>query len=224
MKKFSLTTLLIIITLGFSSCTQDDNTLLEEPTAEDLLKSYKIQRDASGAYSIDYDLSDGAGVDIVSNEKTNTKDLYLYPSENQSRRSLNEEVSLKGFDNFNLGLNNTEKNIKSTITVYDNDIIYDRSTENEDHLESYDFGGGDDENTFDLNFTVKDNIVVDFIYNEETETYEIHLAEGTSSQKEFLRTFNKDQGEELKITFVNYFNRSMNRSVSSTSRPRVVVQ
>ena len=52
MKNLNLTALLIIITLIFMSCTQEDNLLLEEPTAEDLLKSFDLDVSAKGDFSL----------------------------------------------------------------------------------------------------------------------------------------------------------------------------
>ena len=77
MKKFSLITLLLI-TVGFSSCTQEDSTFLEEPTAQDLLKSFTLNKSTSGDYSLDYQLNNGAASDNVLDAKTNTSNIYLY--------------------------------------------------------------------------------------------------------------------------------------------------
>ena len=60
MKNLNLTTLLIVITLIFTSCTQEDNLLLqEEPTAEDLLKSFDLEESAKGDFSLGYQLGKG---------------------------------------------------------------------------------------------------------------------------------------------------------------------
>jgi hypothetical protein len=95
MKNLSLTTLLIIITLGFSSCSQDDSTLIEEPMAEDMLKSFNLSRSADGDYSLDYELGSGVSADNVLDNQTNTKNIYLYSSEEQIQRDIMKVFNYK---------------------------------------------------------------------------------------------------------------------------------
>ena len=49
------------------------------------------------------------------------------------------------------------------------------------------------------------NIETDFVYNEDTKTYEIHLETGEDNEREFFRTFTKEEDENLEIIFVNHF-------------------
>lgn len=221
MKNLSLTTLLILITLGFSSCSQDDNTLLEEPSAENLLKSYRIQRDASGAYSLDYQLNQGAASDNIKDEKTNTSNIYLYSSESQRTNSnLTEGLEIqKG--QLTVGFNDTEKEKQSFITIVDNDIVFSKNETNE-NLESYSISGNED-GTYDLDFNVKDGIIVEYAYNEDSQTYEIHLSHGDSSETTFSTSFDREDGEVLKIDFVNYSGSRVASRTAAEVIPKIII-
>lgn len=221
MKKFSLTTLLIIITLGFSSCTQDDGLTLDEPTGA-LFQKMTVGRDASGAYSIDYKLNDGVGSDITDNKNGNGKDIYLYSSDNETRKNVNEDISLNGNDRFSIGVNNTINNTRSTLTVVDNDIRFSKSTEEDDHLAEYqmtDNGNG----TYSLDFTVDENIIVDFVYNESEDEHEIHLEEGSTSELTYSRTFDKIEGQTLKVVFVNHYGSVNSKTTSALEKKPVIL-
>ncbi|MFY0630692.1 MAG: hypothetical protein JXR05_09945 [Flavobacteriaceae bacterium] len=223
MKKFSLTTLLIIITLGFSSCSQDDALALDEPTGA-LFQKMTFGRTTDGSFTLDYKLNDGVGSDIVDNQNGNGKDIYLYSSDNEVRKNVNEDISLNGNDRFSIGVNNTINDSRSTLTVFDNDIRFNKSESEDDHLAEYQMVNNGD-GTYDLNFTVDNNIKTSFIQNEDTGVYEIHLEEGQSSESSFSLTFTKEVGNDLKISFINYFNQeSGNKSSETTSKkPQVVI-
>ena len=123
---------------------------------------------------------------------------------------------------FNLAVNNTLDDRRSTITVVDDDIRYDRSTE-DDHLTDYSFTDNND-GTYDLEFTVDENIETDFVYNEDTKTYEIHLETGEDNEREFFRTFTKEEDENLEIVFVNHFYDRSERNYSTLIRkPEIII-
>ena len=84
MKNLNLTTLLIVITLIFTSCTQEDNLLLEEPTAEDLLKSFDLDVSAKGDFSLAYQLGKGLASDNILDTKANMNNINLYLTEGQT--------------------------------------------------------------------------------------------------------------------------------------------
>lgn len=221
MKNLSLTTLLILITLGFSSCTQDDNILLEEPTAEDLLKSFNLNKNAKGDYSLDYQLGTGAAADNVLDTKTNTNNIYLYSSDAGVSRNFNESLSIQG-GQFNVNFNDTDQDkIHHMITVLDDDIK-SRGEENE-NLESWGMTGNGD-GTFDLNFVVRDGIGVDFIYDGDRNVYEVHLTNNqNASQSDFVQTFTKEEGVALNVEFVNYTSTSRTESEEPGRRPKVII-
>ena len=223
MKNLSLTTLLIIITLGFSSCSVEQDSILQDEVSGKLFEKVSVNRNSDGSYYVDMKLNDGAGVD-VSNTDKNATDLNFYPSEEaHSTRNLSENIDLAGEGNFKLGVRNFGSDHKSTITVIDNDIKFNRSTGEEDHLTDYSITNNGD-GTFDLDFTVDSDISTEFIYNEDTREYEIHLDPGTSSQLDFTRTFTKEEGEQLRIVFVNHFDDPNGRNSGvSNDKPEVII-
>lgn len=222
MKKFSLTTVLVLITLGFSSCTQDDNTLLQEPSAEDLLKSYKIQRDASGAYSLDYDLSEGAEVENIKNEKNNTNNIYVYSSDSQGARSVeNEDLTIQD-GRVRIDFKDTNTGRTSFITIEDDKMS---SRENDvEYLEGYSITENGD-GTFDLDFTVKEGVEVYFTYNEVNDIHEVHLSEGETGDLNFKTTFTLEENETVYIDFVNHYSSNTGKAESElvSRKPRTGV-
>ena len=221
MKKLNLTSLFVIATLVLSSCSvEEDPVFLEEPNSK-LFEKVKLQRDASGAYSLDMKVNNGVGTDILDNKKSNRKDIYLFSSENELNRTYNEDLSLNGQKSFTVGINNTITNKRSTITVFDDDIKFNRNSE-DDHLASYNFTDNGD-GTYDLDFVVDNGIKTDFVYNENTKTYEIHLEPGNSNESNFSRTFAKEEGEILKIDFINHTTSSATGRTDSSTKPKIVI-
>ncbi|MEQ6123052.1 hypothetical protein AAON49_02480 [Pseudotenacibaculum sp. MALMAid0570] len=210
MKKLSLTTLLIIITLGFSSCNSDE-TILDEPTAADLLRSFNLNKNAKGDFALNYELNKGASSENIKDNATNTNNIYLYSSEYESQSKVGQGLELEN-GKLQVSFNDTQKDKKHTITVLDNDIKSNRDSN--EYLESYGVtGNGDD--TYDLNFKVVDGISVDFIYDGDRNVYEVHLNEDASaSQSDFVQTFTKEDGIALNIEFVNS---SVSKSVAKNT-------
>ena len=219
MKKLTLTSLLIVITLGFSSCSVEEDPLLIDNMSSKLFDKVTVKRDASGAYSLDMELNDGVGVDLIENKEQNRKDVNLYSTDELTKRNFNEALFLDGKESFQVGLNNTLSDNKSTLTIFDDDISFNKAA-NDDHLGGYEVVN-QGEGTFDLKFSVDDNIDVQFIQNEDTGTYEVHLEPGDGGETYFERTLVKNPGEQLKIEFVNYYNDRTNKSNSET-KPVIV--
>ena len=227
MKKLSLTSLLLMTIVVFTSCSVETDPVLEEQTSlssRDIFeKPPTVQRNPDGSYYLGYELKDGVAADIITDDATNTKSINAYSSDNQMQKKFNEGLSLNGKDSFTVGVN-TETDKGSTITILDDDIKFSRNPK-KDHLKEY----GIDENgdgTYTLNFTVKNNIKVDFIQNQDTGVYEIHLDRGDSSEKDFSRTFTKEEDEDLKISFVNYYYSNTGRaldSVEKSEKPKIIV-
>lgn len=224
MNKLSLTSLLIIITLGFSSCTQEESTFLEEPSAEDLLKSFKLNKSATGDYSLDYQLNNGAASDKVVDDETNTNNIYLYSSENESKSTNNEGLAIQDGE-LRISFNDTEKDKSYSITVLDDDIKSSKS-ENEgdlEYLNSYSIATNDD-GIYTLDFKVNDGIAVDFIYDGDRDVYEIHLNyDENASQSNFLQSFNKEEGVSLNIEFFNNAEGSSKTMSTQFSPPQPVI-
>ena len=221
MKNLSLTTLLIIITLGFSSCSQDDSIALQEPTAEELLKSFNLNKNTSGNFSLDYQLGNGVSSDNNLDEKTNINTIYLYSSEGVQERSLNQGLALQD-GQLQVNFKDTELNRRHTIIVMDDDIKTSRTSN--DYLESYGITGNGD-GTYEFSFRVIDGISPQMIYNDDTKFYEIHLnSDSSASQKDFVETFTKEDGVALNIQFFETISNVERSSEPRPTQPTVTVE
>lgn len=212
MKKLSIVSSILAVVLTMSSCSTNEETLDVQPEA--LIKNVSFERGENGEYSLDYDLNSGAAANISNNEELNGKTLDVFADESSSASSNREFLSNK--ESFRLGINNRESNSKSVITVHDNDIKFSRGgNDKDDHLQNYKVSVNED-GGFDLDFKVKKDITVDFQYNEDLGEYEIHLVPGTADETEFSRTFEKKEGEDLVIAFVNHYTNSSSRTEETT--------
>ena len=222
MKKLSFTTLLIIATLVFSSCTQDDTTILEDTaSAQDLLKSFNLNKSLNGDYSLDYQLNNGVASDNVRDEKTNTSNIYLYSAETSQRKSLNEDLTLQD-GQLKVSFNDTNNEDVHTIIVLDDDI----KSRGEDNTNLQTWGiTGNDDGTYDLRFVVKDGIGVDYIYDGDRNVYEVHLTQDSeASQSDFVKTFTKNEGLALKIEFLNYTtSKSSRQEAVLVKKPKIIM-
>ena len=226
MKNLSLPIFVLITTLIFSSCSQDDTTFLEEPSSE-LFGKVMLSRNASGAYTLDLETSNDVTSSFSNDDKANSLDIDLFSDTGAVSEIISEPVSTGSQDQFLLNFKNTITNRTFKLTVHDKDIKFSRTelNEEEDHLNSYSVVDNGD-NTFDLNFTVDSSIDVDFTQDEDTGEYLIHLEPGEGSQSEFSMTFERQEGQTTDITFLNYYSSESGRVTTSTNtrrRPKVSV-
>ena len=222
MKNLSLSIFALIITLVFSSCSQEETTFLEEPTSE-LFGKVVLSRDASGSYTMDLETSNDVASTISSNEKSNSLDIDLYNASGTKQQTISEEMSTGSEDRFSVNLNNTITSRTSKLTIFDKDIQFSK-TEEEDHLNSYSVTDNGD-NTYDVNFTVDASIEVDFTQDEATGEYMIHLEPGAGTQTDYTVTFNREEGDNLQILFRNYYPSEDGRSTdSSIDKPKVIFE
>tara|TARA_B100000780_G_C21047741_1_gene420641 strand:- start:283 stop:978 length:696 start_codon:yes stop_codon:yes gene_type:complete len=224
MKNLPLTTFAIIMTILFSSCSQEENIFLEEAST-DLFGKVTLSRDASGGYSMDLETNN----DIASSiniDKKNVLDVDIYSSLGEKKQNTFEDLYIGEEDRFSVKLNNTITNNSTRLTVYDKEIVFTKNENQDDnYLTSYSITDNGN-NTYDLEFSVDTNIEVSFIQNEDTDEYEIHLEQGNGTQYNFSRTFTRATDEELKIVFVNYSDESGRNTTSDNSdnrKPVIVV-
>ena len=221
MKNLPLLIFALVISLIFSSCSQEETSFLEEPSTE-LFGKVVLSRDASGAYTMDLETNNNVSSTISSNNKANSLDIDLFSETGASEQHISETMSTGSEDRFSVNLNNTITNRTSKLTIFDKDIQFSK-TEEEDHLTSYSVVDNGD-NTYDLNFTVDASIEVDFTQDEATGDYIIHLEPGNGSQSDYTVTFEKEEGENLHILFRNYYPSEDGRSTtSSKDKPRIWV-
>ena len=112
-------------------------------------------------------------------------------------------------------------NSKSISIIDDNIVLAKGKSQG---LKSYSVKSVED-GIYKLDFKVSNGISVDFTYNEDIDTYEIHLNNGKSSKKNFTKNFEKEAGKVLKIDFVNHFaiDSAKSGSLEAPRKPRVVI-
>ncbi|MDG1509394.1 MAG: hypothetical protein P8Q53_06405 [Flavobacteriaceae bacterium] len=222
MKNLPLSIFAIITTLIFSSCSQEETTFLEEPSSE-LFGKVVLSRDASGAYTMDLETNNNVASSITSNHKANSLAIDLYSDTGASEQNISETMSTGSDDRFSVNLNNTITSRTSKLTIFDKEIQFSK-TEEEDHLTSYSVVDNGD-NTYDLNFTVDASIEVDFTQDEASGEYMIHLEPGAGTQTDYTVTFNREEGDNLQILFRNYYPSEDGRSTdSSIDKPKVIFE
>lgn len=200
MKNLNVLALVVTMSLFLFSCSNEESMLPEEENTS-LLKSYKISKDAEGNYSLNFDLNDNGAVDKVVDKTSNSKNFYLYSSENQMSKKITEDLVIDG-EQLQVGFVDTRSDKSPTVTIIDDNITFAK-TNKKDFLKEYSVEVNEDEE-FLLDFTVNDGVLVNFIYNEETETYEVHLKEGKATEQSFAKVLEKEEGKQLKLNFVNY--------------------
>ncbi|WP_397447383.1 hypothetical protein [Polaribacter sp. R77954] len=220
MKKISVFTLVAAVSLAFSSCSNEETTTLENNSFS-LLKTYQIKRDATGAYSIDFDVENNTKVDKYS-DGNNNEFLLSSAKIAQTEKSISQDLII---DNNNLEVSFVDANTnqKSFISISDDNIILQRKG-NDTKLASYSVTGNQD-GTYNLFFDVKDNVDVSFVYNESINTYEVHLEDGAGGEISYSRTLEKEEGKPLKIDFVNYISNPNAKSaeLEMIRKPKVII-
>ena len=221
MKKSTLGVFAIAFALVSVSCTTNE-TQIEETSVDNLLNSYTVKRDASGAYSLNYNLAGDAASELVKDTETNTNEIYLYSSDAiNTKRSHSEDLSISK-DQLSVGFVDTNTDRKNNITIIDSDIVLSKDGD-DDLLAEYSITGKED-GTYDLTFKVDAKVEVDFVYNEDEDLYEIHLEEGKGKEVDFSRTFTKEEGVNLNIDFINHFESNTSKGLALVRKPRAIIK
>ncbi|MBG7611591.1 hypothetical protein IU405_04935 [Polaribacter sp. BAL334] len=217
MKKSSLLVFAIIASLLFSSCSSNEEGIINTDVNAKLLKNFTVKRDASGAYSLDFNVTENTKVDKVANQNLNSNEFYLYSSENNSTTKIAEQLLI---DNNQLKVGFIDTNSeskKASVTVYDDDITLAKG-DLSSKLKSYSITKNDD-GLYDVVFEVKNNVAVKYAFNEKEDAFEIHLTNGKSADANFSTTLEKKEGVPLKIVFVNYVGNTNAKSESTDLTP-----
>ncbi|WP_439130418.1 hypothetical protein [Polaribacter sp.] len=225
MKKINVFALVAAVSLVFSSCSNEENTIDNNPSS--LLKTYQLKRDATGAYSVDFEFAENTKIEKNVNTSNNYNEFLFSSSNFASKKNTSQNLSIK---NNKLDISFIDGNIGKTysVSVSDDNVDF-QSKAIKSKLKSYSVESIDDV-TFNLNFEVRKDVNVSFVYNEEIKTYEAHLKYGTGAKQTFTKTLEKLEGEPLKIVFVNY-DRIINTNAKSldaegflvTRKPEVII-
>lgn len=222
MKNLNLIALVAVFSLLLSSCSTEEAILPGEENTN-LLKSYKISKNAEGNYSLDFDLNDNVRVDKTVDKDTNFKNFYLYSEGNQVSKKMTEDLVIDG-EQLQVGFVDTRSDKSPTVTIIDDNITFAK-TDKKEFLKEYSISVSE-ENTYLLDFTVNNKVDVSFSYNEEIDTYEIHLKEGKSEGKKFSKVLEKEEGKAVKVDFINYFEVQAKGllALSTIRKPRTIIR
>lgn len=224
MKNFKSIIVMVTISMGLMSCSSEE-IFTPEDTTNKLLENYTVKRDATGAYSLDYNLGNNAEASLSKDKRSNSNDFYLYSSDNQSEKKFKEALALQG-DGLKVGFTDMENGTKSSMTILDNDVQFSRDAD-EEFLVDYSVTNNGD-GSVSLNFNVESNIVVNFVYNGDTNAYEVHMHEGTNNQVSYNQTYAKEDGVPLNIEFISFADDNTSRDESAnlvqiSDRPKVII-
>lgn len=222
MIKKSIFSLVAVAALMFTSCSNEDSLVPNEQNSK-LLKTFKVQKDATGAYSVDFNVSDNTKVDKVLNAQDNGRQYYLYPTTMKTENNISQDLSISD-NQIKIGFVDTQTDNSPFFTILDDDIKFANKSSDVVKLSSYSLVSNED-GTYDLDFKVKKSTNVSFVYNEEINTYEVHLEDGKGGETNFTRNLVKEEGKLLKIDFVTYFDNLGAKSSSRTRlrKPKVIV-
>ncbi|RSC93522.1 hypothetical protein [Tenacibaculum singaporense] len=221
MKNFTPYLLALSLSIIFASCSSNEAEVIEN-NPENLLQSYTLKRDATGAYSIDFNTTNNTDVTTVTNVD-NSKEIILAETPQKTATKHSNDFSIEN-DHLKIGFLEANNGKRKSIYVEDENITFAKGIT--EFLNSYSITANED-GTYQLNFVVNDNVNTDFIYNEKIEAYEVHLSNGNALQKVFSRQLEVGPNETLKINFVNYKNTSSKSDtetyVSVEEKPVIVI-
>lgn len=218
MKNNKFLAILAIVSLVFSSCSSEDSLITEN---QNLKKTYKVKRDATGAYSLDFDQN--TKIDQVLESANKTRQYLISSSTSKTEKNNSQELLIDN-NKLKIGFIDADTDKKQYISIIDDNISLQRKSDDNNKLAGYSIQSNQD-GTFGLDFNVNDNVDVSFVYNEEISTYEIHLEDGAGGESDFSRTLEKEEGKSLKIDFVNHINNSGAKSfeLSRIRKPEVII-
>ncbi|MFK8059552.1 MAG: hypothetical protein AB8B78_05615 [Polaribacter sp.] len=220
MKNFNLLALVASFAIVLSSCSTNETFIPEEEQAVDLLKTYTVKRDAKGAYSLDFELNEGSEVQKSSQPDSNQ--FHLFSAGDKSARKVTQNLTIEG-EQLKIGFVDANLSKSSQILLSDDNLKMAKNNDDK-KLKEYSISSNSD-GTYDLDFNVANNVKVDFVYNEEIDTYEIHLEKGKSSVNNFTRTLEKENGKALKFDFVNHTSNTESRGYLELAvrKPKVII-
>ncbi len=218
MRKLSVGFLAIVLAFSFTSCLTSESDF-EIPNSP-LLEEVTLQRDASGAYSVDYTVADNTVSDVRKNVNSLTNEVQLSKVNHDTKDQYRNDFTLDN-NKLRIGFFDNETGKTTSITVVDENITLAKGNSAK-FLKDYSMSTNDD-GTIQLDFSVNTNVKTEFVYNEDIAAYEVHLSKGTSSESKFSRTLDVPDTGVLKLDFVNH--KLLGKGVVAESvdkKPRVI--
>jgi hypothetical protein len=220
MKKLCVGLMTVVLAFSFTSCSTNDTDL--EIPQEALLKSYKLSRDASGAYSIDYNVADNTVSDARKDLSSSTNEFHLSKVGYDAKAQYRNDLTLND-NKLRSGLFDDEPGKSMKMNIVDENITFAKGSSTK-FLKTYGLATNID-GTIQLDFEVNDNVVVEFVYNEELAIHEVHLSKGVSVDKVFSRSLTIPDTGVLKLDFVNHKFLGKGLDAASLEKmPRIIYQ
>ncbi|KAF9658552.1 hypothetical protein ABHQ57_11210 [Tenacibaculum sp. ZH5_bin.1] len=216
MKNFTPYLLALSLSVIFASCSSNEAEVIEN-NPENLLQSYTLKRDATGAYSIDFNTANNTDVTTLTNTD-NSKEIILAETVQKTSTKHSNDFSIEN-NHLKIGFLETRNGKRTNIYIEDENITFAKGIT--EFLNSYSITANED-GTCQLDFTVNDNVNTDFVYNENLDVYEIHLSAGESLQKTFSRHFEMNSDKMLKLDFVNHKYSGRTEEETAERKPRII--
>ncbi|MDP5105976.1 MAG: hypothetical protein NWQ31_07380, partial [Polaribacter sp.] len=179
MKRPIILAFALVVSSLFLSCSNDEDIAQPQQSTE-LFKTFQLKRDATGAYSIEFDSN--VNISKIKNSSNNTNELYLSMSnENLTQKSNVQSDLFFNDENFKVNFITQSSISVPSISVFDDNIKFAKKSETT-FLKEYSVTKNED-GTYNLDFTVENKVNVDFVYNSEINVHEVHLEEGIKSSE-----------------------------------------
>ncbi len=218
MKKLSVGFLAIVLALSFASCSTNETDF--EIPQESLLKQVKLQRDASGAYFVDYVVANNTIPDVRKDVTSLTNEVHLNKVNHDTKDQYRNDFTLDN-NTLRVGFFDNETGKQMRFSVEDENITFAKGISTK-FLKEYGITSNTD-GTIQLDFEVNSNVKTEFIYNGDLATYEVHLSKGTSSDSKFTRTLTVPDTGVLRLDFVNHNLLGKGLAESTSTIPRVII-
>ncbi len=210
----------MLCALFLASCTSSENNLELNTIDNDInyLQSYTLLRDIDGRYSLDINVKENTQVENFT-QPNSVNELVFSKVDYTTEKNITNDYTIEN-DYLKINFLESSKGQKSLIQVKDDNIQYANKNEVTKFLKKYSVTKNED-GTFTLNFDVNENVTTNFVYNEAIETYEVHLAEGTSKSRIFTKELEVPESQILRVDFVNYiYGEGFNNDKSKNNLPR----
>ncbi len=204
---FAATALLLV------SCSPEEVMLNpDETTNNKMLESFEIKRNTDGSYALTHEVKEGVGVEYT--EEKDQNEIFLFADDTSKKIQSSREYAV--VDNkLNLVFTDENNNSLPNLSIVDNDT--DQKSDDLDLLDTYAIVFNQD-GTVQLDFRVETGVDVAFGYNDVEDIHDIYLTEGTSTQLDYSKNYNKDADGGLRVDFVQTTNKT-----TETKKPRVIV-
>ena len=219
MKKLYVGFLAVVLAFSFTSCSTNETDL--EIPQESLLKKAQLQRDANGAYSIDYVVADKTVSDTHKDLSSLSNEFRLSKVGYDTKDQYRENFTLND-NKLRIGFFDEETGKTTKFTIEDKNITFAKGKSTK-FLKTYGLATSND-GTIQLDFEVNDNVITEFVYNEELAIHEVHLRKGISTDKIFSRSLTIPDSGVLKLDFVNHLLLGKGLTESVETHPKIIFE